>query len=343
MAFMGQGGNNGLNNVKNYDGFQCSWGYNMLTAQYYTGGNNTFTSYSTPSNYTANVWWHYVATYDGTNVLTYVNGLQETNGTFTTMVPSKWSPLCIGSGKYSAGPNRAYPGYVDEVAIYTNVLSAKKIGNHYLAGTTTGSNYFQTVLNDNPLLYYHMDAPSYTAPGVGTWPALTNYGSVAGNGVYTPGSTPGSVAGPSNPSGVSWGGLLGTNAAPGNGMSSFGDAGNNALYNPTGSGATFSVSAMFQGNPADPRVQSIVGHGTNSWQLVLNTYGQIVFNAGTGGGTGAGSSASGDLTASITNNDGNWHQVVAVHNGTNNWLYVDGALNASNSEHRSVFPDRHKT
>ena len=45
--------------------------------------------------------------------------------------------------------------------------------------------------NSEPVLYYRMDAPAYTAPASDTWPVLTNYGTVPVNGVYTAGHNPG--------------------------------------------------------------------------------------------------------------------------------------------------------
>ena len=79
-------------------------------------------------------------------------------------------------------------------------------------------------------------------------------------------------------------------------------------------------------------MQSIVGHGTNSWQLGLTVGGFIVFNSGTNSGTVvATGTAAGDLESTVnTYDDGNWHQVVAVHNNLTNVLYVDGVPNKTN-------------
>lgn len=178
-----------------------------------------------------------------------------------------------------------------------------------------------------------MDAPAtYTAPPAATWPVLTNYGTVPGNGVYTPGTVPGVVTGPNN-QGFSFIGFTNMNVALLSGVSSFADAGNSSAYNPTGSNATFSVSAMFRGNPCDSRIQSIVGHGTNSWELDMSTNGSLVFNAGNATNIPAyltNQPASGSAAADIKTigvyNDGNWHQVVAVNQTNRVSIYVDGLL-----------------
>jgi hypothetical protein len=330
-VIIGEGGNAGLNGTNNFDGFQMGFGANELQMQYYTGVAGGSANHVTAASYVTNHWYHCVVTYDGINTHMYVNGA-DVKDAVDTMAPSTWSPLVIGSGKWGAGPIRNLVGVVDEVAIYTNVIT--DIAQHYSDGISGGAGvYVSDVLADNPILYYRMDGPAYTAPSVGTWPALANYGSTAVSGVYTPGSVPGGLVGASYsgfPSALSSANVLACN-----GMGSFADAGNDATYNPTGANAMFSISAIFRGNPADPRVQSICGHGTNSWQVVLNTAGKIVFNAGTGGAIGAGS-ASGDLTSAAVYNDGVWHQLVVTHNGTNNALYVDGVLDSTNSSSVSI-------
>ncbi len=171
-----------------------------------------------------------------------------------------------------------------------------------------------------------MDSPVYTAPSVATWPALTNYGSIGGNGVYNPGTMPGSVSGPANPAGLPFTGVSGT-VPQFSGVSSFADAGYAPAFNPTGA-VPFTVTAMFRGNPADGRVNSIVGHSDYSWHIVLDTLGKIECQLGTASGSA--------LTSAKVYNDGNWHQLVEIYTpATNpnvtgtNALYVDGVLDTA--------------
>jgi hypothetical protein len=111
------------------------------------------------------------------------------------------------------------------------------------------------------------------------------------------------------------------------GVSSFADAGYAAAYNPTGP-TPFSVGAMFRSNPADNRLQTIVGHSTNSWAINLTTLGKLQCQLGT--------NTSSQIISSGVYNDGNWHQVVEVYTpasaptvtGTNS-MYVDGVLDTS--------------
>jgi prepilin-type processing-associated H-X9-DG protein len=289
---------------------------------------------------TTNTWHQLAVTCDvSSNVSTYLDGvLQTAAGADPRQIPSgryqpdTHEPIVVGNG---LGNGRAFNGLISEVSIYTNVIS--DIATHYSDGTNSNasaSQYYNDVINDNPTIYLRMNSSPYSAPASATWPAIVNYGSAngttAGDGVYTPGTVPGAVAG------TAYTGyplaLSGTNVALLSGVSSFADVGYAAAYNPTGT-TPFTVSAIFRGNPTDTnRVQSIAGHGTNSWELGLTVNGFVAFNSGTNStavvatGTGAG-----DLV-SMTNtyDDGNWHWLVAVHNGTTNVLYVDGVMNNSN-------------
>ena len=282
-------------------------------------------------------WYHLVVTCDAnTNISLFVNGTQPSLTLTTTngpgsYTPDYWSPTTIGGGR---GGTRGVGGYVDEFAVYTNVLQPQDISAHYSAGVSgAAGQYVADVMASNPVIYLRMDAPAaYTPPNPATWPVLANYGKTngvaVGNGVYTPGTAPGVLSGPVNPNGLSFTGLSGMKVAGLSGISSFADAGYAAAYNPTGA-APFSVTALFRGNPSDGRNNTIVGHSDNSWNILLNENGKVVAHFGT--------NAASAVTSAGVYNDGNWHQVVDVYQpnsnpalaGTNA-LFLDGALdNAS--------------
>jgi Concanavalin A-like lectin/glucanases superfamily/Immunoglobulin I-set domain len=275
-----------------------------------------------------NNWYHLVVACDAnTNFTLYVNGTEQAIGAGAgKYAPDYWTPLTIGGTR---GGTRSACVTVDEFAVYTNVIS--DVSAHYNDGIGGGAGvYFQDVTNDNPVIYLRMDAPVYTAPGIGTWPELVNYGSTANPGVYTPGTMPGIVTGPATTDGISYIGLSGTNVAALSGISSFADAGYATAYNPTGSNANFTVTALFRGNPSDNRVQSIVSHGTNSWQLNITTNGCIVFNAGNGNTATSGTGSNpGDIKTTGVYNDGKWHQVVAINSTNVVSIYVDGVLDTN--------------
>ncbi|MGH8399016.1 MAG: LamG-like jellyroll fold domain-containing protein, partial [Gammaproteobacteria bacterium] len=314
-------------------GFQI---YNLDGSQYSAGfaGDNDS---GTTSAYPTNNWYHLVLICDAnTNFSLYVNGNPVSLANFATTPasgpgtysPDYWTPLTIGGGR---GGTRACAGYIDEVAVYTNMLGDP--GTHYADGISGAAGaYVSDVLNDNPVIYLRMDAPAaYTPPDVSTWPALTNYGMTngvaVGNGVYTPGTMPGLIKGAVvNPNGVPFGGVS-TNFAALSGISSFADAGYAAAYDPTGA-VPFSITALFRGNPCDNRFQNIVGHSNSSWRISMNTDGALQCTLGSDSGS--------VINSAGVYNDGDWHQVVEVYTpasapnvmGTNA-LYVDGMLDTS--------------
>jgi len=285
------------------------------------------------ANFTTNQWHHLVVSCSATtNFTTWFDGVSgPTLAAAGKYVYDTHTPFTLGTG---LGFQRAFHGIESEVAVYTNVLS--DVTTHYndaVNASASASQYFYDVTNDNPVIYLRMSNSGYTVPA-GPWPTLVNYGQTNGvavyGGVYAPGTLPGAVNGTAYNNFPP--GLLGTNAAQLSGVSSFADAGYAPAFNPAGA-APFTVSAIFRGNPTDTnRVQSIAGHGTNSWELGLTAAGLLVFNSGTNStavvATGSGA---GDLVSTtIACDDGNWHQVVAVHAGTTNLLCVDGQPNNTN-------------
>jgi hypothetical protein len=285
-----------------------------LTAYTYAPGSNanTYTQINAAANTLPfGAWNHCVVTYDGNNLLLYVNGALQGSGT-VSMATNYWSPITIGTGRWTSGSTRGYKGLLDEAAVYTNILTATQITNHYLAGTIYGSNYMQTVENDQPLLYYRMDNV-YTAPDPTVYPTAVNYGTAPVNGAYGSGIMPGGVSGSTD---------LGKNAvaAPINGAYSCVDAGYDSSFNPTGS-QPFTAMTWFKTYPADERMQTVMSQG-NNWALNLNTVsagGQILWNLSNGS----------QVSSTNTLNDEQWHFVAGVYDGTNSFLYLDGALNNS--------------
>ncbi|HEX3626069.1 MAG TPA: LamG-like jellyroll fold domain-containing protein [Verrucomicrobiae bacterium] len=320
----GQDGYEGLNagaaggGGGNVCGMRVYWNGGKFTVYGYNN-SSTLNTLGVSSAATKGNWYHLVVTCDSsTNIIEYLNGTpQFTNAAVGLYSPDYWSPITLAT---SRGFTRNIPGAIDEFAVYPTNLAAADISTHY--NDASGA-YVSDVTNDHPVIYLRMDSPSYTPPAASSLPTVVNFGSANLDGVYSAGTMPGLLPGPATASGAP---LSGMNVAQLSGVSSFADVGYAAVYNPTGA-TPISVSAMFRGNPADGRNQTIVGHSDNSWHLWMNTTGKVVWQLGTNMAS---------LTSANVYNDGNWHQAVAVYapsadpaaSGVNT-LYVDGALQAT--------------
>ncbi|HTV41750.1 MAG TPA: DUF2341 domain-containing protein [Candidatus Sulfotelmatobacter sp.] len=331
-----------------WDGF--SWGTYLnefFFDCYLTNGESKaneldFAKTMAPSN-----WMHVVCTYDGTHEYAYTNGVEAGEKTLSankaglTYVVDPTSPLIIGAGPAeSVSYGNALWGGLAEVAIYNQALSGTRVLAHYQAATSVAS-YTNAVFADSPTMFFRLnDGESQTSAGYPSslFPVATNYGTLgsAADGVYQPGTTPG-VPGPSyagfgaNSKGVAINGWFGAV-----------DVGNSNLpsaLNPTGA-TPLTVVSWFQGAPADNpgRFQEIVGHSDSSYRLSLgqNTpVGELHFNPGPGPELQAGSAAQ-VITNGFAVNDGNWHMVAGVTDGTNEFLYIDGSLALTNSNSAGI-------
>lgn len=116
-------------------------------------------------------WYHLVVTFDGTNAMFYINGVPNGPYNASGFVPALGSDAHVGSGQ-GAGWG-AFIGGVDEVAFYTNVLTAAQVLNHYTVGTNSfrvSTNKPAIVSNpDSTTNFSGLDA-SFTVSASGTAP-----------------------------------------------------------------------------------------------------------------------------------------------------------------------------
>ena len=195
-------------------------------------------------------WYHVVVAYDGTNGYLYVNGVLEASGASPGFVASV-------DGNFSLGVrnDRAfnYSGWLDEVAVYTNALSAADVLAHYQNGTNAApaTPYNLLVQIKNPLLYYRLNEPAFTPTA--TPPTSVNLGSwgAAQNAVLEDGLTMGQP-------GVPFAGFGAGNLAPHfNGLD-----GTVIITNPPLNTATLTFTAWVKREgPTDGGSQGIYGSG----------------------------------------------------------------------------------
>jgi hypothetical protein len=100
-----------------------------------TGENWAGSMLTSQTALSANVWYHIIATYDGSVKRLYINGIQDPNTVSTSG--------SVGSNNYHASVGCSYTtipyreffyGLIDEVRIYSRALSAKEVYTHYIYG-----------------------------------------------------------------------------------------------------------------------------------------------------------------------------------------------------------------
>ncbi len=105
-------------------------------------------------------WYHLAMTFDGTNALFYVNGIVHGPANATGFLPAIGIDAHIGSGQGATFLPLA--GGADEVAFYTNVLTASQIQNHYAVGT----NSFRSVASKPNIIADPVSVTNYSGLSV---------------------------------------------------------------------------------------------------------------------------------------------------------------------------------
>jgi len=109
----------------------------------YLGSTSTFGFWlndragnSITTTLTAGTWSHVAATYDGTNMRLYVNGVQVATKAYSTAITHSTDPFRIGN---NGGGSTAFKGGIDEAALYDRALSAAEVLARYTS-TISGNN-----------------------------------------------------------------------------------------------------------------------------------------------------------------------------------------------------------
>ena len=96
------------------------------------GSGGMISAFSPSSITSANTWYHILATFDGSEMLAYVNGIAGTPVSGLTGIrDSSSTPVYIGG---ASGLPQYFNGAIDEVRIYDRALSAEEVRYHYNRG-----------------------------------------------------------------------------------------------------------------------------------------------------------------------------------------------------------------
>ena len=249
-------------------------------------------------------WHHVAAVYDGTNIFLYVDGTLDVSQPATGTIAQNNSPACIGANAQafvlSCGciePGYFFNGLIDEVSIYNRALTVSEIQTIYAAGG--GGKCPPT-----PPQPTCTPAPTGL---VGWWPGEGNANDVAGtnNGTLVEGVgfAPGEVG----------------QAFSFDGVSSYVSIPDSPLLDSLTTSIT--IELWLKTDQLTSDWTGIVTKGNSAWQLQATPGANTVdFNV---------SLSAGDLSGSRSINDGQWHHVAGVYDGTNMFLYLDGTLDGS--------------
>ncbi|HEV2695086.1 MAG TPA: LamG domain-containing protein, partial [Verrucomicrobiae bacterium] len=83
----------------------------------------------------SNTWYHVAETYDGTNLILYVNGNVDGKMAVSGPIITTTEPLRLGGGADPGCPAYYFNGMMDEVSIYNRALSSNQIAAIYQAGS----------------------------------------------------------------------------------------------------------------------------------------------------------------------------------------------------------------
>jgi hypothetical protein len=78
---------------------------------------------------TDDVWHHFAATYDGTTMVIYIDGVLDISAPASVTIPDNDSPVTIGTNGHHTG--RVFNGLMDEVRIYDRALTAGEVAQLY--------------------------------------------------------------------------------------------------------------------------------------------------------------------------------------------------------------------
>jgi hypothetical protein len=256
-------------------------------------------------NYADGNWHQYIVNYDGSHIKFYIDGILK-NKTSAT------GNLSVGSTNFSFANISGNNGVVGEVSNCTIHTATLTDGNVSEGNVATGE----------IATFYNYGSPIKTLSSIPKNSNLDLWYKLDASEIYNSSSTEWEVNNALSP----W-----TSSLDFDGINDYINLGNDSSLRIT---TAMSVSCWVK--ITDSGQNTIVGRELGSgtgrdWKLYLVS--GIIYFWCSANGTASDITV---LSSSSTVNDGNWHNLTAVNNGTNQYIYIDGVLNNSNSGGQTI-------
>jgi len=111
----------------------------------------------------ANTWYHVAGSYDGSTLRIYINGALQQSAAYTGSIASNTNALFIGENSQNRG--RYWNGDIDEVKIFTQVLSGAAISAGY-ANENAGKNWDGTARVCSVVGLHHLEIQHASGNGL---------------------------------------------------------------------------------------------------------------------------------------------------------------------------------
>ena len=253
-------------------------------------------------------WHQLLGVRNGTSFRLYVDGALDGSSSKTFTHPISLDTTTIGARKRST-TGAYFSGTIDEPAFYPTALSASQANSHYRTGVLQPT-YSTEATADAPTAYWRLGESSGSA-------ADASGHSNTGSYVNTPTlSTTGAIAGDTD------------TAVTFDGSTEYVNAGDVSA----GESSTYTVEAWTKTTATAAPSEMIAGEA-NSASMSVKAYAGLQTDATDGSHARFIVVDDANATASVTGskviNDGQWHHIVGVRNGTSFKLFVDGALDGT--------------
>jgi hypothetical protein len=278
-------------------------------------------------------WRHIVCVFDGATNRVYLNGVLSATLALTAsqiagLEPNSQVSLRVSgtafNGSLSDGPwvsalgtsgNRAFDGWVDELAYYSHALNGNEIAAHFSAATTNTAGYSAQILAANPTGYWPFNESAFT-PGSGV--AVANSGSLGSGANGT--TTNGALTAQTGLTGAGFG-------ANNRNLFLDGVSGRVAVGNDAGLNISGNITLMAWVKPTFRNAfRDIIAHG---WDENYAETALRISRGGANGGYGDGNYYEVGVTDGVPSTYNDVAQFAIPGGDFNNWVFLAGTYDGS--------------